>query len=56
MSNTEFGVSIADELVGGLDELTEECVGLQASRSEVVGTVGCNFVEHFGTPGCRNVP
>ena len=31
MPNTEFGVSIADELVGGLDELTEECVNLQAS-------------------------
>ena len=35
MSNTEFGVSIANELVEDLDELTEQCVDLQASRSEV---------------------
>ena len=39
MSNTEFGVSIADELVEELDELTEECVDLQASRSEVVEAI-----------------
>ncbi len=36
MSNAEFGVSIADELVEELDELTEECVDLQAIRPEVV--------------------
>ena len=35
MSNTEFGVSIANGLVEDLDELTEQCVDLQASRSEV---------------------
>jgi len=39
MSNTEFGVSIADELVKELDELTEQCVDLQASRSEVVESI-----------------
>ena len=39
MSNTEFGVSIADELLEELDELTEECVDLQASRSEVVEAI-----------------
>ena len=39
MPNTEFGVSIADELVEELDELTEECVDLQASRSEVVEAI-----------------
>lgn len=39
MSNTEFGVSIADELVEELDELTEQCVDLQASRSEVVEVI-----------------
>ncbi|GAB7011043.1 hypothetical protein [Halorubrum trueperi] len=39
MSNTEFGVSISDELVEELDELTEQCVDLQASRSEVVEAI-----------------
>ena len=39
MSNTEFGVSIAEGLVEELDELTEECVDLQASRSEVVEAI-----------------
>ena len=39
MSNTEFGVSIADDLVKELDELTEQCVDLQASRSEVVEAI-----------------
>jgi len=39
MSNTEFGVSIADNLVEELDELTEQCVDLQASRSEVVEAI-----------------
>ena len=33
MSNTEFGVSIADDLIEELDELTEQCVDLQASPS-----------------------
>jgi len=35
MSNTELGVSISEEL----DELTEECVDLQATRSEVAGAI-----------------
>jgi len=39
MPNTEFGVSISDELVEELDELTEQCVDLQASRSEVVEAI-----------------
>ena len=39
MSNTEFGVSVAGELVEELDELTDECVDLQASRSEVVEAI-----------------
>ena len=39
MSNTEFGVSISEELGEELDELTEECVDLQASRSEVVEAI-----------------
>ena len=39
MSNTEFGVSVVDELVEELDELTEECVDLQASRSGVVEAI-----------------
>ena len=39
MSNTEFGVSIADDLVEALDELTEQCIDLQASRSEVVEAI-----------------
>jgi metal-responsive CopG/Arc/MetJ family transcriptional regulator len=39
MLNTEFGVSIGDEPVEELDELTEECVDLQASRSEVVEAI-----------------
>jgi metal-responsive CopG/Arc/MetJ family transcriptional regulator len=39
MSNTEFGVSIADDLVEELDELTEQCVDLQASRSAVVEAI-----------------
>jgi len=39
MSNTEFGVSISDELVEELDELTEQCIDLQASRSEVVEAI-----------------
>ena len=39
MSNTEFGVSIGDEPVEELDELTEECVDLQASRSGVVEAI-----------------
>lgn len=39
MSNMEFSVSITDELVEELDELTEECVDLQASRSEVVEAI-----------------
>jgi metal-responsive CopG/Arc/MetJ family transcriptional regulator len=39
MSNTEFGVSIADDLVEELDELTERCVDLQASRSAVVEAI-----------------
>jgi metal-responsive CopG/Arc/MetJ family transcriptional regulator len=39
MSNTEFGVSISDELVEDLDDLTEQCVDLQASRSEVVEAI-----------------
>ena len=39
MSSTEFGVFIGDELVEELDELTEECVDLQASRSEVVEAI-----------------
>jgi metal-responsive CopG/Arc/MetJ family transcriptional regulator len=33
MPSTEFGVSIEDELVKDLDELTEQCIDLQASRS-----------------------
>ena len=36
MSTMEFVVSITDELVEELDDLTEECVNPQASRSEVV--------------------
>jgi len=39
MSNIEFGVSIADELVEELDALTEECVDLQVSRSAVVEAI-----------------
>ncbi|SDK14067.1 hypothetical protein SAMN05216226_12310 [Halovenus aranensis] len=39
MSNTEFGVLVTDELVEELNELTEECVDLQASRSEVVEAI-----------------
>ena len=39
MPNTEFGVSVADALVEELDELTEQCVDLQASRSEVVEAI-----------------
>jgi len=39
MPNTEFGVSITDDLVEELDELTEQCVDLQASRSEVVEAI-----------------
>jgi metal-responsive CopG/Arc/MetJ family transcriptional regulator len=39
MSNMEFGVSISDELVEELDGLTEQCVDLQASRSEVVEAI-----------------
>lgn len=39
MSNTEFGASISEELGEELDELTEECVDLQASRSEVVEAI-----------------
>ena len=39
MSNTEFGVSISDELVEDLDDLTEQCVDLQVSRSEVVEAI-----------------
>ena len=39
MSNTEFGVSVSDELVEELDDLTEQCVDLQASRSEVVEAI-----------------
>lgn len=39
MSNTEFGVSIADELVEELDDLTKQCVDLQASRSEVIEAI-----------------
>lgn len=39
MSNTEFGVSVADELVEELDDLTEQCVNLQASRSEVIEAI-----------------
>jgi metal-responsive CopG/Arc/MetJ family transcriptional regulator len=39
MSNTEFGVSISDELVEELDELTNQCVDLRASRSEVVEAI-----------------
>jgi len=39
MPSTEFGVSIADQLVEDLDELTEQCVDLQASRSEVVEAI-----------------
>jgi metal-responsive CopG/Arc/MetJ family transcriptional regulator len=39
LSNTEFGVSIADELVEELNELTEQCIDLQATRSEVVEAI-----------------
>ena len=39
MPNTEFGVSVAGELVEELEELTDECVDLQASRSEVVEAI-----------------
>ena len=39
MSNTEFGASIADDLVEELDELTDQCIDLQASRSEVVEAI-----------------
>jgi metal-responsive CopG/Arc/MetJ family transcriptional regulator len=39
MAKTEFGVSVADDLVDDLDELTEQCVDLQASRSEVVEAI-----------------
>ena len=39
MPNTEFGVSVAEELVEELDELTDECVNLQASRSEAVEAI-----------------
>jgi metal-responsive CopG/Arc/MetJ family transcriptional regulator len=39
VSNTEFGVSVADELVEELDDLTEQCVNLQASRSEVIEAI-----------------
>lgn len=34
MSNTGFGESVTEELVDELDELTEQCVDLQANRSE----------------------
>jgi len=40
MSNTGFGVSITDDIVKELDEVTEQCVDLQASRSEVVDLDG----------------
>jgi len=39
MSSTEFGVSITDDLVEQLDELTEQCVDIQASRSKVVEAI-----------------
>lgn len=39
MSNTELDVSIADDLVEELDELTEQCVDLQASRSKVLEVI-----------------
>ncbi|WP_231188662.1 hypothetical protein [Haladaptatus sp. DYF46] len=39
MSKTEFGVSVAEELVDDLDGVTEQCVDLQASRSEVVEAI-----------------
>jgi metal-responsive CopG/Arc/MetJ family transcriptional regulator len=32
-------VSVAEELVEELDELTNECIDLQASRSEVVEAI-----------------
>ncbi len=38
MSNTEFGVSVAEVLVEGLDEL-KKCINLQASRSEVIEAI-----------------
>ncbi|MBP1924055.1 metal-responsive CopG/Arc/MetJ family transcriptional regulator [Halorubrum alkaliphilum] len=53
MSNTEFGVSISDELVEELDELTEQCVDLQASRSEVVEAILTAYFqgEYVFSPG-----
>ena len=38
-AKTEFGVSVADNLVDDLDELTEQCVDLQAGRSEVIDAI-----------------
>ena len=37
-------MSISDELVEELDDLTEQCVDLQASRSEVVEAI---LTAHF---------
>ena len=45
MTKTEFGVSVADELVEELDELTEAHVELQASRSEVVEAILTAYFE-----------
>ena len=39
ISNTEFGVSVAEELVEGLDGLIDKYINLQASRSEVVEAI-----------------
>lgn len=39
MSQTECGVAVAEELVDELDDLTEQCVDLQASRSEIVEAI-----------------
>ena len=39
MLNTEFGVSVAEELFEELDELICKCINLQASRSEVVEAI-----------------
>ena len=49
MSNTEFGVSISEEL----DELTEGCVDLQASPSEVVEAILTAYYQDDGDHEAR---
>jgi metal-responsive CopG/Arc/MetJ family transcriptional regulator len=46
-------VSIADELVKKLDELTEECVDLQASRSEAVKAILTAYFQRDGNHEAR---